>query len=72
MPTPKQFRELALECMHQAEETPDEKERQVLLGMAARWMRAAVHVERSSTDPLEDNVPRVDDDGPLVPKNDKT
>jgi hypothetical protein len=60
MSSPKEFREFAVECMRQAEESRDERQRQMLLDLAARWMRAAVQVERS-----------IDDDVSLIPK-DKT
>jgi hypothetical protein len=63
----KQFREFALECMQRAAETRDERQRQALLGMAERWMRVAVRAERSSINVLDDHVPRLDEEVPLVP-----
>jgi len=71
MCSPKQFREFALECMRRAEEAHDERQRQALLAMAARWMRAAVRVEGSSIGPLDDDVSRLDDEAPLVPNSDE-
>jgi hypothetical protein len=72
MSSPNQFREFALECMHRAEEARDQRQRQALLGMAARWMRAAVRVERSSIDLVDDDLPRLENDAPLAPESDKT
>ena len=70
MCTPRQFREFALECMHLAAETNDERQRQILLGMAARWMRAAVQLEQS-IELLDGDKRQLDDDVPVVRKNDK-
>jgi len=57
--------------MHRAAETNDEEQRQILLGMAARWMRAAVQVEQSSNELLDGDKRQLDDDVPVVRKNDK-
>jgi hypothetical protein len=72
MLSPNEFREFALEYMHRAQGTRDERQRQALLEMAGRWMRAAVQVERSAIDLRAHNVPLLDDDVPLVPRGDKT
>ena len=42
MPSSKEFRERALDCMRRAQQTADEEERLALLAEAAQWMRAAV------------------------------
>ena len=48
MPSPKEFREFALECLRRADQTREERIRQILLNMAAHSMRAAVQVERAT------------------------
>lgn len=69
---PRRFREFALECTRRAEEARDERQRRAWLGLAARWLQAAVQVERSSIALLDDDPPWLDDDVPLVPKDDRT
>jgi hypothetical protein len=41
----KEFRELALDCVHRLENARDETERRLLLDLAARWMRAVINLE---------------------------
>ena len=59
---PKAFREFAQECVRWAEDTKDERQRQVLLDLAKRRMQAAMAVESS--------IVSIDDDTPLVPTGD--
>ena len=46
MCSPKEFRDFSLRCMRLADEARDAGGRQLLLEMAAYWMRAAVYLER--------------------------
>jgi hypothetical protein len=43
--SPKEFRDLALDCVHRLENARDETERRLLLDLAARWMRAVINLE---------------------------
>lgn len=63
MASPKDFRAFALQCLRWAEETRDERHRQVLRDLAQQWMRAAAELEKS--------IAPVDECPPLVPEQDK-
>ena len=62
MPSPKEFREFALDCLRRAHEAREERGRQMLLDMAAHWMRAAIQVESE--------IALINDEASLIPKND--
>jgi len=72
MSSPSECREFALEFMRRAQAARDETKRQLLLEMAARWMRTAVQVERESIDLMDHGPPLLNDDVPLVPRYDQT
>jgi len=62
MSPPKEFREFALDCLRRADQTPEERSRQMLLDMAAHWMRAAVQLEKT--------IATIDNEASLIPKDD--
>jgi hypothetical protein len=43
--SPREFRELAMDCVHRLENARDETDRRLLLDLAARWMRAVINLE---------------------------
>ena len=58
---PKEFREFALDCLHRADEATEKRNRQMLLDMAAHWMRAAVQLEKT--------IIAIDNEASLIPKD---
>lgn len=61
MSSPDEFRAFARECLRWAEETSDEKHREVLLDLAKQWMHAALQTEKT--------IDVIADDAPLLPKD---
>jgi len=61
MPSPREFRAFALDCLRRADEAGEERTRQILLDMAAHWMRAAVQVENA--------IALISDEASLIPKD---
>jgi hypothetical protein len=63
MSSTKAFRDFALKCMLWAAQAGEEKQRLLLLEMAAYWMRAAVALEKP--------IALVDDNVSLIPQKDE-
>jgi hypothetical protein len=63
MPSAKEFRALAQECLDWAKAAKSEQERAAFMQMADTWIEAATRLE-VDTDKLTEKVPLVVDDAP--------